>query len=157
MAFVTSHHNCPLVRSLNLLQKARADRSRNKSSLFEQERTNKECILVKKYTPIHCRKSSQNCSLERVKAKKSPRETRVMLIRKPQSKIAFHKSSEKDYSGTYFRTFALKSSREKIINKKPMNISNFRKPSKKVLRVNITMQANLQSQDSLEEKLSPWI
>ena len=156
MAFVPSNYNCPLLRSLNLLQKAKADRVRMKSSLLEHERKHTACILVRKYKPIHSRKTSQDCSLEKLKSKNSPRTMRTIFIRKPQSKIAVPKLTERESSGTYFRTFALTSSREKIVNKKSLNASSFRESNKKVFRVNVTMQASLLSQDSLDEKLSPW-
>lgn len=156
MAFVPSAYQCPLLKSLKFLQNSKVKRTRNKSQLFQNYIEKNNSFSSSKVTPIHTRKNSEEGPLDNSKKKITPVSVRALSIRRPVCAISLKKRIESESTGVYFRTFALTSTRKKTEAKRPVNVSACQSGYKKICKIDLTMQTHLQSQDSLDGKLSPW-
>lgn len=152
MAFMPTKLDCPLLRSLHFLQRSKHRRLSNGICLQDESPKVTQSIRYK-FTPIHSRRSSNGDCINIHRTSRLANSSNRIFIRAVRSRPAEKTQTLNDSVGISLRTFALASSKEKNICKKPINSSI---SEKRHLKAVIPNQGLFLKQEGSEINLTPW-
>lgn len=152
MAFMPTRLDCPLLRSLHFLQRSKHRRLSNSICLQDESPRVTQSTRYK-FTTIHSRKSSDGNCINIHRTNRLANSSNRIFIRAVRSRPAEKTQTLNDSVGISFRTFALASSKEKTIVKKPINSST---SEKKHLKAVIPNQGLFLKQEGSDINLAPW-